>query len=133
MSMLTCGHGAQMKWFHKHSWLFSILGPLIMIDYITLHPFHPSHNHMGLSMITCHAYTNKIHTNSFSTQMHSLFRSNVVIVSYLVKFLGKNWTFLVLECFCFNIILVSHSMKFWEKMKIFIMIFFGFQHNPCVT
>ncbi len=112
---------------------FSLKGPLIMVDYITLHPFHPSHNHMGLSMITCHAYTNKIHTNSFSTQMHSLFRSNMVIMSYLVKFLEKKWKISELECFCFNTILVSHSMKFLEKNENFHNDFFGFQHNPCVT
>jgi hypothetical protein len=48
-------------------------------------------------MITCHAYTNKLHTNLVSTQMRSLFKSNIIIVS---------WT----NCY--------ERWSLWEKNKI---------------
>lgn len=55
---------------------FSSLKPFLMVDHMTLHPHHPNQTYMFVkpSMITCHAYTNKLHTNLVLTQMHSLLK-----------------------------------------------------------
>ncbi len=133
VAIVVYSHGAQMKWFYKNPQLFFVSWDLCWWltnwHFIFFIQFKPTHlkNHMGLFIITCHAYKNKCRTNPLSTQMHSLSLYKSIEIQHIhelyhkltirKKVFGKKPN--CFKCIYFSSITQSQNHKLVTRNKVF--------------